>query len=114
MSLFSPSVDRPGRSPVLRTLREIQPQRCRLQIAVISENRVAARPLFEDVDILLGADLLEDLGPHAYGDFAEMRFAQEEHQGAGLADAAANAEGNFILHDALMIGELEEVQLVRQ
>lgn len=38
--------------------------------------------LFKDVDVLFGADVLEDLWPHAYGDFAEVRFPQQEHEGA--------------------------------
>src|SRR5208337_3145412 len=62
--------------------------------------------LFEDVDILFGADVLEDLGPHADGNFAEMRFPQQEHERAGLADAAADAQRNFILQNGLVIGEL--------
>ena len=51
------------------------------------------------MDILLGANLLENLGPDRNGDFAEVCFAEQEHQGAGLADATADSKWNFILQN---------------
>lgn len=44
-----------------------------------SKTEQPAPLLFQDVDVLLGADLFQDLRPHAYGDFAKMRLAQQEH-----------------------------------
>ena len=41
-----------------------------------------------------------------------MGFAEQEHQGAGLADATTDREWKFIVDDALVIGELEIVEKV--
>src|SRR6059058_2416492 len=41
-------------------------------------------------DILLCAHLPQNLRPHCDANLSEMRFAQEKHQGARLADAAAD------------------------
>ena len=42
-----------------------------------------------------------------------MRFAQQEHQGTGLSNAAANRERQLVLDDSLMTGESEVVGKVR-
>jgi hypothetical protein len=42
-----------------------------------------------------------------------VSFAQEKHQSAGLADAAANGERQIVVDDALVIRELEIVEEVR-
>jgi hypothetical protein len=41
-------------------------------------------------------------------------FAQQEHHGAGLANAAADGERQLVVNNALVIGELEIVEEVRQ
>ena len=99
---------------VLRTARNAATVPSHFKLSAVGVPRQADSPLFEDVDVLFGADLLEDLGPHAYGDFAEMRFPQQEHECAGLTDAAADAQRDFILHNGLVIGEFQEVQLMGQ
>src|SRR5512140_1076644 len=71
-------------------------------------------PLLDDVDVLLRAHLLQDLRPHGHADLAEVRLAQEEHQDARLADAAADRERQRPVHDALVVRELQEVLLVRE
>ena len=43
----------------------------------------------EHEDILLRAHLLEYLEPHADRDFAQVRLAQQLHQGSRLADLSA-------------------------
>ena len=41
-----------------------------------------------------------------------MCFAQEKHQGAGLADAAADGEREHVVDDSLVVGEFEMVEQV--
>ena len=38
--------------------------------------------LFQDEDIFLRAHLFQDLRPHGDADFAQMGFAEKQHQGA--------------------------------
>src|SRR5215469_5331618 len=66
---------------------------------------------FQYMDIFLGANLFQDFGPDTDGHFTEMGFAQNEHEGAGLADAPADAEWNFILQNSLVIGILQKIEL---
>jgi len=35
-----------------------------------------------------------------------VRLFQQEHEGSGLADAAADAEGNIVISDGLVVWEL--------
>src|ERR1019366_7178624 len=51
--------------------------------------------LFQDVYVLPGADLLEDLRPHADRYFTQVGLAQEQHQGPRLPDAAADGGRQF-------------------
>ena len=53
--------------------------------------------LFQNVDVFLSADVLEDLGPDRDADLSEMGLLQQQHQGTRLADTAADAEGNFMV-----------------
>jgi hypothetical protein len=48
--------------------------------------------LFEHEDVLLRAHFLQHPRPDSDADFAQVGFAQQEHHGAGLADAAADRE----------------------
>src|SRR5208283_5175429 len=66
------------------------------------------------MDIFLRANLLQNFGPDADGDFAEMRLTQNQHEGARLPNASTDAERNIILHDGLVVGKLQEVKLGRE
>lgn len=55
---------------------------------ISSEPRVG---LFQHEDIPLRAHIFQDLRPDGDADFAQMRFAQDLHERARLANAAANA-----------------------
>src|SRR5208337_10220 len=70
--------------------------------------------LIQYMDILLLAHLLQHLWPHRDADFAEVRFAQQQHQRSRLPDAAADAERNLVVDDRLVIRELQKVQLSGQ
>jgi hypothetical protein len=48
------------------------------------------------VNILFRADLLENRRPDSDSNFAEMRCAEKQHHGAGLADSAVDTERNFV------------------
>ena len=61
------------------------------------------RNLFEHVDVAGGAHVFQDLRPDANADLAQVRLAQQQHECAGLADAAADAEGELIVQNRLMI-----------
>jgi hypothetical protein len=85
----------------------------------ISPHQPAARCLhsfcllLQGIDIFLGADLFQDVGPNTDRDFTTMRFPEHEHHCAGLADASANAQRNFVLGDGMVIRELQEIELPR-
>ena len=66
---------------------------------------------FENVDVLLLANLFQDFRPHADGNLAKMRLPQERHQRARLLNPAPNAEGDFVLDDGLMVREFQEIGL---
>ena len=70
--------------------------------------------LFYNVDVFLFAHILQDFGPDGSADFAEMGFFEQGHKCSGLADAAANAQRKLVVDNALMVGHLEEVELVCQ
>jgi hypothetical protein len=40
-----------------------------------------------------------------------MRLLEQLHIGAGLPDAAADAQGNFIVNDGLVVREVEKIEL---
>jgi hypothetical protein len=63
------------------------------------------------VDVFGGAHVHQDFRPDGHGDLAKVRFAQQQHERAGLADAAADGQRHVTAQDALVVGELEEVQL---
>src|SRR5438270_12956655 len=42
-----------------------------------------------------------------------MSFAEEKHQGAGLADASADREWQLVVDDSLVIGEFQILEKVR-
>jgi arabinose-5-phosphate isomerase len=54
--------------------------------------------------------LFQHLRPDGDADFAQVGFAQQEHQRARLADAAADGERDLIIDNGLVIGELEIVE----
>jgi hypothetical protein len=56
------------------------------------------RSLFENVNVFLRADLRELVGPHGSTNLANLSLLQQQHAGAGLTAAAADAERNFIVH----------------
>ena len=64
------------------------------------------------MDVLFLADILESLRPDGDGNLAEMRFVEQQHLGAGLADASTDAQWDIIVDDRLVVGELEEIELV--
>ena len=68
-------------------------------------------PLLEHEDVLLRADLLEDLRPDGDRDFAQVRLVEKEHLRATLADAAADAERRLAADDPLVVGQVQPVQL---
>ena len=41
-----------------------------------------------------------------------MRFAEEHHEGSRLADAATDAEGDLLVDDGLVIGVLQNIELI--
>lgn len=65
-----------------RTDIEIMPEACGQPIRIIGMG--TGRPLFlprglalfQNVDVFLRANVLQNFGPDAYGHFAEMRFAE--------------------------------------
>jgi hypothetical protein len=69
--------------------------------------------LFDHMNVFLPAHVLEDFRPDRDAHFPEMRFLEEKHQGAGLADASTDAERDFVLDDRLVIRELEPIELAR-
>jgi hypothetical protein len=65
--------------------------------------------LFQHVDILHHADVLQDIWPNNDRDFSKLGLAQYQHEGARLPYAATDAEGNFVLQNGLMLGEFHEI-----
>ena len=63
-------------------------------------------------DILLLAHVLEDGGPHAHTDLAQVRLLEQQHLRAGLPNAPTNAERQLVVEHSLMIGQVESVELV--
>ena len=63
------------------------------------------------MDVLLRADLLEDLGPHGHADLAQMRRSKQVHVGPRLPDPSADAQRDLIVEDRLVIRKLQEVEL---
>ena len=63
------------------------------------------------MDVLLRADVLEDLWPHRYANLPQMGRAQQVHIGPGLPDAAPDAQWNLIVEDRLMVRQTEEIFL---
>jgi len=53
--------------------------------------------LFDYVNALLSAHILQDSGPDGGADFAEVSLLEQQHEGAGLADATADAQRNLIV-----------------
>ena len=46
--------------------------------------------------------------------FTEVRLAQQKHQGARLPDPSTDAQRDLVIDDGLVIGEVQEVELVGQ
>src|SRR5262245_8249116 len=76
--------------------------------------RGAGLSALQDVNVPLSAHLLEDLRPDGDAHLSQVGLPEQEHGGAGLPDAAADAQGKLVLQDALVIKELEKVQLAGQ
>ena len=68
--------------------------------------------LFQNENSFLRANVLEDLGPHRDADFAQVRFAEQKHQGSRLSDAASNRQRDFVLQYGAMVGQTQEVSLL--
>jgi len=49
------------------------------------------RVLLKHVDVAPRAHLFQDLGPDTYANLAQVRLAQEQHQGSRLPNASADA-----------------------
>lgn len=64
------------------------------------------------MDILPLANILQQFWPYAHGNFAKMRLPQKQHHRTRLPDASPNTQGDFILHDCLVVRELEEFRLL--
>ena len=74
--------------------------------------KAGVKILFNDVDIFFVAHIFKDFRPDGSGDLAEVCLFQEEHKGAGLSYASADTEGELVIQDALMIGQLHKIELV--
>ena len=59
--------------------------------------------LLQNMNVFLGADILEDLWPHGYTHFSQMGSAQQVHVGPGLSDAAPDAQWDLIVDKGLVI-----------
>jgi hypothetical protein len=70
--------------------------------------------LLEHEDVFLRADLLQDFGPHGDADFSQVSLAEQEHQGAGLADTAADRERNPVIENGVVVRKPQEVELLGQ
>src|SRR5882762_4111833 len=70
--------------------------------------------LLEHEDILVRADLFQELRPHRHADLAQMRFAQQKHGHSRRSDSSANRERNPVFQDHALIRQLQRVQLVRE
>src|SRR5512139_4013872 len=67
--------------------------------------------LFNHMNVLLPAHVLENFGPDRHTHFSEMGFLEEKHEGAGLTDASSDAQGDVVVNDRLVVGELEPIEL---
>ena len=64
------------------------------------------------MDVPCRADLLELLGPDTDCDLAEVGRTQQVQVGPRLAEAAADGQRTLVVQDSLVLGKLEEVELV--
>lgn len=67
--------------------------------------------LFYDVDVFLSAHILEYLRPNGGTDLADVGLLEQQHKSAGLANASADAERDFVIDDCLVVRELQEIKL---
>src|SRR5690242_4158329 len=62
-------------------------------------------------NILAGANVLQNLRPDAHSYLTQMRLAQQQHEGACLSHATADAQRNLAVDDGLVVREFQKFRL---
>jgi len=79
------------------------------------QRRVSAgairRASLQHENVFAGAHLFQDSRPDGDAHFAQVRFAQQQHEGARLPDAAADAERQLVLQDGAVIRIIQKIEL---